>query len=71
MKPYKPANPLIWGAVLGIIAALIVLGSDLTGSYRADNPLMDTPFKAGLGFFGFGVLAAMFRNWFNERRHGP
>ena len=67
---YRPANPMVWGAVLGIIAALIVLGSDLIGSYRESSPLLDTPIRAGLGFFGFGALLAMFRNWFNERRPG-
>ncbi len=71
-KPYKPANPLIWGAVTGIAVALIVLGSDLIGSSRPDNLLLETPLKAGFAGLGFGVLIAMLRNWFNERnRPGP
>jgi hypothetical protein len=70
-KPYVPANPLIWGAVLAIIAALIVFGSDAVGSFRPDNTLLATPAKAAGAGFGFGFLIASFRNWFNERRRSP
>lgn len=69
-KPYSPANPVVWGAVLAIIAALIVFGSDVSGSLRPDNTLLETPLKAAGAAFGFGVLIAMFRNWFNERGKG-
>lgn len=66
-KPYKPANPMIWGAVTGLIVALIVLLSDIFGTARPDNTLLATPFKAGFAGLGFGSLIAMFRNWFNDR----
>lgn len=68
MKPYRPANPLIWGAWTGIIAALIVFFSALVGE-TSPNTLLANPFKAGLAFYGFGALLAMVRNWFNERHH--
>ncbi len=67
---YRPAEPLIWGAALGIVAAVIVGLSDYFGTARPDNLLLATPIKAGLAFFGFGMMVAMFRNWFNERRPG-
>jgi hypothetical protein len=73
-KPYKPyvsANPLIWGAWTGIIAALIVFAAAAVGAERSPNTLLAYPFKAGLAFYGFGALIAMFRNWFNERRPVP
>lgn len=66
-RPYQPANPLVWGAYTGIIAALIVLFASFMGQ-SSPNTLLQYPFKAGLAFYGFGVLLAMFRNWFNERR---
>ena len=71
-KPYRPANPALWGAVLAIIAGVIVYLSDTTGTPRPDNILLATPLKAAGAGFGFGFLIALFRNWFNERnRPGP
>lgn len=72
LKPYKSANPMIWGAVLALIAGAIIYLSDVTGSPRPDNTLLASPAKAAGAFFGFGALLAMFRNWLNERvRKGP
>lgn len=71
LKPYRSANPLIWGAVTGICVALIVAASNFFGTLRPDNALLETPFKAGFAGLGFGILIAMFRNWFNERHPGP
>lgn len=65
---YERANPLVWGAVTGLTAAAIIALSDYFGTPRPDNTLLAYPFKAGLAFYGFGVMVAMFRNWFNERR---
>lgn len=70
-KPYRPANPAIWGAVLAIIAGLIVYLSDVSGSPRPDNTLLATPLKAAGAGFGFGFLIALVRNWFNERGKAP
>ncbi len=69
LKPYRSANPMIWGAWAGIIAALIVLFATAMGQ-SSPNTLLANPFKAGLAFYGFGVILALFRNWFNERHHG-
>jgi hypothetical protein len=69
MKQYRSANPLVWGAYTGIIAALIVFFATLVGE-TSPNTLLANPFKAGLAFYGFGAILAMFRNWFNERRPG-
>lgn len=69
-KPYRPANPLVWGAVLAIVAALIIFGSDVIGSSRPDNTLLATPIKAAGSAFAFGFIIALARNWFNERRPG-
>lgn len=68
MKPYKPANPAVWGVVLAIIAALLVFAGEMTGADHPANTLLATPAKAAGAAFGFGFLIAMFRNWFNERR---
>lgn len=70
LKPYRSAEPHIWGAYAGIIAALIVLFAALVGEHST-NTLLANPFKAGLAFYGFGFGVALFRNWFNERHHGP
>lgn len=69
VKPYKSADPLVWGAWTGIIAALIVFLAGLAGQ-TSPNTLLQYPFKAGLAFYGFGAILGMFRNWFNERRPG-
>jgi cell division protein FtsN len=69
LKPYRSANPLVWGAWTGIIAALIVLFAGLVGQ-SSPNTLLEYPFKAGLAFYGFGAMLGMFRNWFNERPRG-
>lgn len=67
MKSYRPADPMIWGAVMGLGVALIVALSNFFGTVRPDNVLLETPLKAGFAGLGFGVLIATFRNWFNER----
>lgn len=67
-KPYRPANPLIWGAATGLIAAVIVA---IPSGSISPNVLLQDPLKAGFAGVGFGVLIAMFRNWFNERNHAP
>jgi hypothetical protein len=68
MKPYKPANPLIWGAVLAVIVGLFAVLGEYWGASKPDNALIETPLKAAAASFAFGYLAAMFRNWFNDRR---
>ena len=68
-KPYRPANPLIWGAVLGIIAAILVVVTQSAGQVSG-NDLLATPMKASGAAFGLGFAVALFRNWFNERRPG-
>lgn len=70
MKPYRPADPAIWGAVLAIIVGVIAVAGELLGASKPDNILLATPAKAAGAAFGLGFLVAMFRNWFNERRPG-
>lgn len=69
MKPYRPANPLIWGAVLAVIVGAFAVLGNFVGASKPDNVLLETPVKAAMASFGFGALLAMFRNWFNERHH--
>lgn len=64
-RPYVPANPLVWGAALGIFAAVIIFLTIITGGSPSDNILLTSPAKAGGAFFGFGMLLARFRNWYN------
>jgi hypothetical protein len=71
LKPYKSANPLIWGAVLAIIVGIGAAFGEYMGAAKPDNPLIETPLKAASASFAFGYIAALFRNWFNERHHGP
>jgi len=65
-KPYKSADPMVWGVVVALISGGIVFFAHLMGEYSA-NTLLATPAKAAGAGFGFGCLIAMFRNWFNER----
>ena len=67
MKPYRPANPAIWGAVLAVIVALLVIIGQATGQPPSDSALLQTPMKAAGAAFGFGFAVALFRNWLNER----
>jgi hypothetical protein len=64
----KDANPLIWGAVCALIAALIVVAATAAGTVQPDNPLLDNPLKAAGAAFAWGVGIAFFRNWWVKRR---
>lgn len=64
----KPANPLLWGAVAAVVAAVIVVLSQVAGIVQPDNPLLDNPIKAGLAAAVWGVGLAYFRNWWASRR---
>lgn len=70
-KPYKPANPLVWGAVLAIVVGAFGAIGEWGGAPASPNVLLATPLKAAAAAFVFGMLAAMLRNWFNERRREP
>jgi hypothetical protein len=67
-RAYRPWNPAIVGAIVGVIAALIVFGSDAAHTVRPDNPMLATPWTAGGTGFAMGMLFAMFRNWINDRQ---
>lgn len=64
----KETNPLIWGAVVAAIAAVMVVVSDLTGTLRPDNPLLANPLIAAAGGFFWGWAAGSFKNWYGRRR---
>lgn len=66
-KPYRSANPAVWGAVLAIIIGVAAVLGAYWGAPPSPNTLLATPAKAAGTAFAFGSLAAMFRNWFNER----
>jgi hypothetical protein len=66
-KPYKPANPPIWGAVLGIFVGVMSVLGELLQASKPDNTLLATPTKAAGTAFAIGVGVALFRNWFNDR----
>lgn len=70
MKPYRSANPLMWGAVLAVIVGIFAVLGEYWGASKPDNPLLATPAKAAAASFAFGYIAALIRNWFNERHHG-
>lgn len=70
-KSYRPWNPALVGAIVAVIAALIVFGSDAAHTSRPDNPMLATPWTAGGTGFMLGALLAMFRNWINERHLRP
>lgn len=70
-RAYRPWNPVIVGAIVAVIAALIVFGSDTAHSSRPDNLMLSTPWTAGGTGFMMGMLLAMFRNWLNERHRRP
>lgn len=53
----KQTNPLIWGAVAGTIAALLVVISPMIGSADSENPLLQNPVSAFGGTFFWGWLA--------------
>ena len=64
----KQANPLVWGAVAAIGAALIVVLANVAGTAQPDNPFFDSPLKAAGGAFVWGLGIAYFRNWLAKRR---
>lgn len=57
---------MIWGGILGLAAALIVVLSQIFMVHQADNALMQTPFKAAGGGFFIGWAIANYRNWLNR-----
>lgn len=64
----KEANPLVWGAVTGVLLATIIATAHVVGSTGPDNPLLETPLSAGGAGFVLGYLVAMFRNWWSSDR---
>lgn len=71
LKPYRSANPLIWGAVFAIIVGLFAVLGEILGASKPDSALLATPAKAAGTAFALGYIVALFRNWFNERHPGP
>jgi len=60
VKPYRPANPAVWGAVLAIAAGLIVFFGQWVGASHPDNTLLATPAKAaGAGWWAPMAFAAI------------
>jgi hypothetical protein len=68
LKDYRPANPLIWGAVLAVICAVIVTLTQLTGTPVPENRLLQTPLAAAAPGFFFGWAAANIKNWLGRPR---
>ena len=64
----KEANPLVWGAVAAVGAALIVALTTVSGSASPDNAFFANPLKAAGGAFVWGAAIALFRNWLARRR---
>ena len=62
----KEVNPLIWGAVAGVIAGIIVALTQSTGTEMPANPLLENPFSAGAVGFFIGWAAASVRNWYGR-----
>ena len=59
----RDANPYIWGAVVGLIAATIVALAQVFGTYVPPNPWLATAGSAGAGGFVIGYGLAAFKNW--------
>lgn len=69
-EPYKRTNPLIWGAVLGLIAAAMPTIDLLTGSQPSSNPLLQNPISAAVVGFFWGWVAGNAKNWYGKRISG-
>jgi hypothetical protein len=70
LKPYKSANPFVWGAWLGIGSAAIVIAAQFIGTAPTGHILIDDPMRASGAGFLWGVGICSVRNWLNERRPG-
>lgn len=66
-EPYKRANPLIWGAVLGLIAAAMPIIDQLSGSEPSSNQLLRNPISAAVVGFFWGWVAGNAKNWYGKR----
>jgi len=53
----KQTDPLIWGAVVGAIAALVAVLTPMAGLPPSANPLLQSPVTAFAGAFFWGWLA--------------
>lgn len=70
-KPYRPWPPLIAGGLVGVVAALIVVLSQIAHTAPSTNLALTDPFNAfGVGMM-WGAGVAAFRNWLNERPRKP
>lgn len=63
----KQSNPLIWGAVGGLIAALLVTLALVFNVKTEPNPLLENPGIAGAGGFFWGWVAGSVKNWLARR----
>lgn len=66
-RPLGYVNPLKWGAVVALVAALIVVFAEMVGTEKPDNILLESPLRAAPPAFFFGWLAANIRNWLGRR----
>lgn len=63
----RKTNPVIWGAVTGLIAAAIVTLSKLSGQPDSANSLVNNPLSsAAIGFF-WGWAAGNLKLWYGKR----
>jgi len=65
-KTYKNADPMMWGGVLGLVAAVVVALSQIFMVEQSSNDLLQTPFQAAGGGFFMGWAVANYRNWVNR-----
>jgi hypothetical protein len=66
-KPKRETNPLIWGVVVGLIAALLVILTPMAGAPTSPNDLLQNPLTAGgMGFF-WGWVAGSIKVWYGNR----
>jgi hypothetical protein len=63
----KRTNPLLWGAVAGGVAGVLVFLGPTLNMPKSDNALLQSPASAAAVAFFWGWAAGSVKNWLGDR----
>lgn len=63
----KRTNPLLWGAVAGVVVGVLVFLGPILNMPKSDNTLLQSPVSAAAAAFFWGWAAGSVKNWLGDR----